>query len=76
MKTRLEPSGILFPVSASLVVSGSLEEPNSITVVWIGIMSSSPSTLAISLKKNRYSLELIRNTKEFTVNIPPSDKFK
>jgi len=44
VKTQLGPSGILFPVPASLVVSGSLEEPNSITVAWIGMMSSSPPT--------------------------------
>ena len=76
MKTQLGPSSILFPVPSALVVSGDLEEPNIITVAWIGIMSSSPPTIGISLKKSRYSLELIRKTKEFTVNIPQSDKFK
>lgn len=76
MKIQLGPSDILFPVPAALVVSGFFEKPNIITVAWIGIMSSSPPVLGISLKRNRYSLELISTTKEFTINIPQSSKFK
>ncbi len=76
MKIQLGPTGIFFPVPAALVVSGSMEKPNIITVAWIGMMSASPPTIAISLKKSRYSLELIRQTKEFTVNISSVEQFK
>lgn len=75
-KVQLGTRDILFPVPAALVVSGTPENPNILTVAWIGIMSSVPPTIAISLKKSRYSLKLIRNTSEFTVNIPPSHLFK
>ncbi|MBA7678895.1 Flavoredoxin [subsurface metagenome] len=39
-------------------------------------MSSDPPVIAISLKKSRYSLKLIRDSNEFTVNIPPAELFK
>lgn len=76
MKIQLGPTNIFFPVPAALVASGTLEKPNIITVAWIGMMSASPPTIAISLKKSRYSLELIRETKQFTVNIPSAEQFK
>jgi flavin reductase (DIM6/NTAB) family NADH-FMN oxidoreductase RutF len=76
MKKRLGPSDILFPVPAALVATGSVEMPNVLAVAWIGIMGSSPPMLAISLNKNRYSLEIIWKTKEFTVNIPQARHFR
>ena len=76
MKIQLGPTNIFFPVPAALVVTGLMEKPNIITVAWIGMMSASPPTIAISLKKSRYSLELIRQTKEFTVNISSAEQFK
>ncbi|MHC4193019.1 MAG: flavin reductase family protein [Planctomycetota bacterium] len=76
MKVQLGPTDVFFPVPAALIVSGTTERPNIATVAWIGIMGSSPPVIAISLKNGRYSLELIRKTREFTVNIPPAEKFK
>ncbi|MHC4260672.1 MAG: flavin reductase family protein, partial [Planctomycetota bacterium] len=76
MKVQLGPTDVFFPVPAALIVSGTTERPNIATVAWIGMMGSSPPVIAISLKNGRYSLELIRKTREFTVNIPPAEKFK
>ncbi|MCX6923166.1 MAG: flavin reductase family protein [Verrucomicrobia bacterium] len=76
MKRRLGPSDILFPVPVALVASGSPEKPNLLAVAWIGMMGSDPPIIAISLKKNRYSLEIIRKAKEFTVNIPTAKHFR
>ncbi len=67
MKKQCGPSDAFFPIPAALIVSGSIKEPNIITVAWIGIMGSSPPTIAISLDKSRYSRELIGAQKEFTV---------
>lgn len=76
MKTRLGPSDMLFPVPAALVVSGTMAKPNIITTAWIGIVSSTPPTVAISLRKTRFSLGLVRESGEFTVNIPGAGLFK
>ncbi len=76
MKKQLGPSNAIFPVPASLVVSGKGEDANIITIAWIGIVSATPPTVGISIKKSRYSLEKIRETGEFTVNIPSADYFE
>jgi flavin reductase (DIM6/NTAB) family NADH-FMN oxidoreductase RutF len=76
MKKRLGPSDTLFPVPAALVVSGTLAKSNVLAVAWIGIMGSNPPILAISLKETRYSLKIIRDTKEFSVNIPKAEHFR
>jgi flavin reductase (DIM6/NTAB) family NADH-FMN oxidoreductase RutF len=76
MKIRLGPSDVLFPVPAALVVSGTMDQPNIVTIAWIGMMGSDPPVVAISLRRDRYSLELIKLSKEFTVNIPSAGYFK
>ena len=76
MKKQLGPSDAIFPVPAALIVSGTNKEANIITLAWIGIASSTPPTIAISIKKPRYSLELIRKTGEFSVNFPSASIYK
>ncbi len=76
MKRRLGPSDILFPVPAALVASGSMKKPNLLAVAWVGMMASKPPILAISLKKPRYSLAIIRASGEFTINIPSARHFR
>lgn len=70
MKIQLGPTDILFPIPVALIGCGTFDEPNIITVASIGMLSSTPPTIGISIVKSRYSLELIRKTGGFTVNIP------
>ena len=76
MKKQLGPSDAIFPVPAALVVSGCGETANIITIAWIGILSSTPPTIGISLRKSRYSHELIHQQQEFTVNLPSAQLFR
>jgi len=76
MKKQLGSSNAIFPVPASLVVSGRGEDANIITIAWIGIVSATPPTVGISIKRSRYSLGKIRDLGEFTVNIPSADYFQ
>ncbi len=76
MKVQLGPQDILFPVPAALIVCGEEKEHNIITVAWIGIMGSSPPVIGISLKNTRYSLSLIRASRELTVNIPSASLYR
>jgi flavin reductase (DIM6/NTAB) family NADH-FMN oxidoreductase RutF len=76
MKKQLGPSDAFFPVPAALIVSGVNENANIITLAWVGIASSTPPTIGISIRKPRYSLELIRETNEFSVNFPSAAIFK
>lgn len=76
LKKQLKSKDILFPVPPALVVSGFGENANIITIAWVGIVGSSPPAIGISLHKDRYSLSLIRQTKQFSVNIPSCKDFK
>ncbi len=77
MKKKLGITDIFFPAPAALIVSGNIsKEINIATVAWVGMVSSTPSTIGISLDKRRYSLGLIRDSKEFTVNIPSAEYYK
>lgn len=62
----------LCPIPAVLLGCADPEKgigPNLITVAWTGIVCSKPPMLSVSLRKSRYSYELIRRTGEFTVNL-------
>lgn len=76
MKKQLGPSDAIFPIPAALIVSGTKEKANIITLAWVGIASSTPPTIGIAIRKPRYSLELIRETNEFSVNFPNASIFK
>jgi flavin reductase (DIM6/NTAB) family NADH-FMN oxidoreductase RutF len=70
MKKQLGPVQWLYPMPAVLVVGGTMEHADTLAVAWINIISSTPITIAMGLRKTRYTLELIRQTGEFTVNVP------
>lgn len=66
------PTPYLSPVPAVLVGCadpGRGLGPNLITVAWAGVCCSRPPMLSISLRKERHSYGLIRQTGEFTVNL-------
>lgn len=75
-KKQLGATDIFFPIPAALIVCGINELTNIITIAWIGIAGSDPPMISISVKKSRFSLELIRDSGEFTVNIPSTKYFK
>ena len=49
------------------------ERPNVFTVAWTGTVCSDPPMLSISVRKERYSYDIIKETGEFTVNLPTKD---
>jgi flavin reductase (DIM6/NTAB) family NADH-FMN oxidoreductase RutF len=70
MKKRFGPVERLYPMPCVLVVGGTMERADALTVAWINVVSSTPPTLAMGLRRTRHTLELIRATGEFTVNVP------
>ena len=62
---------LLHPYNASLITcKGRNEEINVMAVAWIVPVSVNPPLLAMSIRPERYSHDLIMETKEFVVNIP------
>jgi flavin reductase (DIM6/NTAB) family NADH-FMN oxidoreductase RutF len=66
-------STTLYPVPAVLVSCG-WEQPNIITLAWVGTLCSEPPSVGIGVRPERYSHALIAETGEFVVNLPRADQ--
>ena len=63
------PGTLVSPVPPALVSCGTMERPNLITVAWTGNVCSDPARAYISVRPQRYSYGLIRESGEFAVNL-------
>ncbi|MCD8216956.1 MAG: flavin reductase family protein [Clostridiales bacterium] len=65
-----KPGNMLYPVPAVMVsCQRSGEKPNIITIAWAGTVCSDPAMISISVRKERYSYDIICETGEFVVNL-------
>lgn len=67
---------LLAPVPAVLVSCGSVEKPTALTVAWTGIVSSDPPRTYVSVRPERNSYGIIKETGEFAINMLPSELVK
>lgn len=66
------PCNLLAPVPAVMVSCRAPEtdaKPNIVTVAWVGTVNSEPPMMAISVRGNRFSHDLIAGSGEFVVNL-------
>ena len=70
MKHRLGASDRLYPMPCPLVVGGDMENAGTLAVAWIGIAGATPPSVAMALRSSRHTLSLLRESGDFTVNIP------
>lgn len=69
-KIDFKPGNMLYPVPVVMVsCQRKGEKPNIVTVAWAGTICSSPAMLSISVRKERHSHDIIKDTKEFVVNL-------
>ena len=47
----------------------SIKKPNIITIAWTGTICSDPAMVSISVRKERYSHDIIKRTGEFVINL-------
>lgn len=64
-----KPGTLLSPVPPALVTCGTMERPNLLTVAWTGIVNSNPPMTYVSIRPERYSYRLIKESGEFAVNL-------
>lgn len=65
---------MLYPVPAVMVSCRRPgEKPNIITVAWAGTVCSSPAMVSVSVRKERYSYNILKETGEFVVNLVTKD---
>ena len=65
-----KPGNMLYPVPAVLVsVADSEGKDNLITIAWTGTVCSDPAMTYISVRKERYSHHMLKENKEFVINL-------
>lgn len=65
-----KPGNMLYPVPVVMVSCGREgEKPNILTIAWAGTVCSDPPMVSISVRPERYSYDIIRETGEFVINL-------
>lgn len=72
-KTIWKPGTFVYPIPAVMVSCGTMENSNIITIAWTGIINSDPSMVYISIRPTRYSHKIIKEAKEFVINLTTED---
>ena len=65
-------STLLAPVPAALVTCGTIEQPNVLTIGWTGIVCTRPPMTYISVRPERHSHDIIKESGEFVINLTTS----
>lgn len=68
-KVLWKPGTCIYPLPVVLVSCGTMKASNIITVAWTGIANTDPAMVYISVRPNRYSYNLIKDSKEFVINL-------
>lgn len=65
-----KPGNMLYPLPAVMVSTGDLKgKQNILTVAWTGTICTNPAMVYISVRPERYSYQMIKNTGEFVINL-------
>lgn len=73
-KQYWKAGNMLYPLPAVMVsMKDESGNNNIITVAWCGTICTNPPMLYISVRKERYSYNILKNTKEFVVNLTTKD---
>lgn len=69
-KIEFKPGNMLYPLPAVIVSCGNYNgKSNLLTIAWTGTVCTNPPMVYISVRPNRYSYSLIRDTQEFVINL-------
>ncbi len=74
MKKQIwKPGTVLYPVPAVMVSCGTMEQNNIITIAWTGTVNTNPPMTYISVRPERHSYDMIKNSGEFVINLVTKD---
>ena len=68
-KVTWKAGTMLYPLPQVMVSCGTMEKSNIITVAWTGTVNSEPPMTYVSVRPERYSYGLIKETGEFVINL-------
>lgn len=73
MKQNWKPGTLVYPLPAALVSCAHGGRSNLLTVAWTGTICTNPAMLYISVRPERFSYPLIKESMEFTLNLTTAD---
>lgn len=68
-KVQWKGGTFIYPIPAVMVSCGTMEESNIITVAWTGILNTNPAMCYISVRPERFSHDIIKESGEFAINL-------
>lgn len=69
-KVTWKPGTLLSPVPPALISCSHEGKDNLITIAWTGILNSEPAKTYISVRPERHSHKMIKESGEFVINLP------
>ena len=73
MKQNWKPGNLLYPLPAIMLsCAAEGKKPNIITLAWVGTVCSEPPMVSVSIRKNRYSYDLVKQSGELVINLVPA----
>ncbi len=76
-RVSFKPGNMLYPVPAVIVSCRGIDgRDNCLTVAWAGTVCSDPAMVSISVRKERFSHKLIKESGEFVINLTTEDMVK
>ena len=74
MKQKWKPGNMIYPLPAVLVTCrDKAGNDNVFTVAWTGTVCTNPPMAYISVRPNRYSYQMIKDSGEFVINLTNED---
>ena len=72
-KQTWKPGNMLYPLPAVMVTVADKEgRDNIITIAWAATVCTNPPMLTVSIRPERYSYDIIKESGEFAINLPSS----
>lgn len=68
-KLTWKPGTMIFPVPPAIISCGTMEAPNIFTAAWTGTTNSDPASAYVSIRPERYSYGIIKESGEFVINL-------
>lgn len=72
MRVSWKGSALLAPLPAVMVTCAHEGQENVFTAAWCGIVSTHPPKVYVSIRPTRHSYNIIRDSREFVLNLTPS----
>ncbi|MCM1289070.1 MAG: flavin reductase family protein [Corallococcus sp.] len=72
-KIQLKGGTLLAPLPAVMVTVGNMQNANIITVAWTGVICSVPPRVYVSVRRDRFSYDILNGNKQFVINLTGAD---